>query len=56
MDHRRTASHCEVSPERRSRRVSIPSRCFFFLDPTTGEGDLEVREAYLKSLNDLQLC
>ena len=42
--HRSTAGDRVISPERRSRRVSIPSRRFlesstiFLLDPATGEG------------------
>ncbi|KAF3556759.1 hypothetical protein F2Q69_00015309 [Brassica cretica] len=45
--HRSTAGDRVISPERRSRRVSIPSRRFlesstiFLLDPATGEGEFE---------------
>ncbi|KAL0734147.1 hypothetical protein Bca4012_010357 [Brassica carinata] len=42
--HQTSSDHCVASPERRSRRVSIPSRLLlkssslFFFDPATGFG------------------
>ncbi|CAF2321452.1 unnamed protein product, partial [Brassica rapa] len=42
--HQSSTDHCVASPERRSRRVPVPSRRFlesstiFLLDPAIGEG------------------